>query len=165
MTIAVALVAGVFGKAIGQKLGANGVGTEIGLLAMFLVGGYLLYRQITSPTKLDIPESPPLSADEQASLVAKHGLSELMVACAEGDVERVKVLVAAGHDVNARSNIGTTALMYAAQNDQPACVSILLAAGADASAATKGGSTAQLFAERAGCTEVVRMLRVPQKLR
>jgi ankyrin repeat protein len=83
---------------------------------------------------------------------------ELRLASSEGNTERVRTLIAAGHDVNARDRRhGTTALKAAAGRGRAETVRALLAAGADVRA-SKAGSTALDVAVEGGHAEVVRIL-------
>ena len=82
-------------------------------------------------------------ADEQ-------GLTELMRAAANEDLQRVRELLDYGQDPNARSSIGTTALMYAARSGATDIVHALVEAGADVHARSTAGSTASQIAERFG---------------
>lgn len=59
-----------------------------------------------------------------------------------GLVECVELLVAAGHDLNARSSFGRTALMSAAFQMRKEMVEFLLSAGADPTARDVNGMTA-----------------------
>jgi len=56
------------------------------------------------------------------------GTTVLMVAAGKGNVEMVKVLIAAGADVNAKNKKGLTALDFAI--DHPEIAAVLKAAGA-----------------------------------
>jgi ankyrin repeat protein len=55
-------------------------------------------------------------------------------------------LIAAGADVNARNNNGTTALMYTVMGGRMNGVQVLIAAGADVNARNNNGKTALMFA-------------------
>ena len=85
-------------------------------------------------------------------------LSALMIAAGDGDLMRLKELLASGNDVNARSGIGTTALMYAAKNGHATVVETLLAAGANVSVVSEKGSTALHLAEKSHHAAIVRLL-------
>lgn len=72
--------------------------------------------------------------------------------------EVVAQLLAAGADVNARSNIGNTVLIWVAQNGRTATVAQLLAAGADVNARDNSGRTALILAANYGHTAIVAQL-------
>jgi len=71
---------------------------------------------------------------------------ELLEAVAAGDPDRVRALLAAGADANARDDAGDTPLLRAAHAGNLALVRMLLAAGADANAADALGWTALMKA-------------------
>jgi hypothetical protein len=84
--------------------------------------------------------------------------SKASAACAARCVE---MLVAAGADINARDDHGTTALMHAALEGQLAVFSALLARGADPSlVAEVDGMDALFIACQGNCTEMVRLLNI-----
>jgi len=86
-----------------------------------------------------------------------RGVTPLMQAAAVGSIDAMKILLAAGADVNARSGLEITPLLYGATN--PAKVRLLVEAGADVNAKSKFGRTALIVA--AGCpggSESVRLL-------
>ncbi len=71
---------------------------------------------------------------------------------------RIKALLAAGADVNARNGIGETALILVSRNGDAASVAALLAAGADVNAKSHLGETALIEASRGGHLNVVSKL-------
>jgi hypothetical protein len=71
-----------------------------------------------------------------------NGWSGLMLAAAAGDVLRLKAQIAAGADVNAKSNAGDTPLIWAATFGHLDCVKVLIAAGSDVKTMDKGRYTA-----------------------
>lgn len=78
----------------------------------------------------------------------EEGLTEMMICAANGDLDRLKELVSFGVDVNAQSNLGTSALMYAVKNNHIAVVDFLLGVGANARLISAKGSTALSIAEK-----------------
>jgi uncharacterized protein len=67
------------------------------------------------------------------------GLTPLIYAARANDIESVKVLLAAGADINQTSNYGWTPLLVATQNRYYALGKYLLERGADPNLANKGG--------------------------
>lgn len=67
------------------------------------------------------------------------GLTALVYAAREGDLETVKVLVGAGADVNQATNYGWTPLLTATQNRNYKIAQVLLEHGANPNIANKGG--------------------------
>ena len=74
----------------------------------------------------------------------KSGVTPLQYASAMGSLERMRILAAAGTDVNAADNGGSTPLLWAACD--PARVSLPLTKGANVGAKTKGGRTSLMAA-------------------
>lgn len=123
--------------------------------------GFLLWIGIIL-YELSQPRSSPgraLSPEENLALARRDELTELMMCAADGNISRIKELIAYGHDVNARSHSGSTALMYAARNNRVECIHYLLASGADPAAVSDKGSTALSFATKFGHTEAETALR------
>lgn len=102
------------------------------------------------------PKSPKRNTN--GDIAVADGLSALMIAAGDGDLIRVKELLASGNDVNAKSGICTTALMYAAKNGHAAVVEALLAAGANVNVVSEKGSTALHLAEKSRHFPVVLLL-------
>jgi len=75
--------------------------------------------------------------------------AELADAAKAGDADRVRELVAAGADPNARGAKGLTLLQWAMLSQQPAGVEALLAAGADPARGSDDGQTAVHLAAQA----------------
>eukprot|EP01032_Pedospumella_encystans_P012397 gene12397-14347_t len=86
------------------------------------------------------------------------GGNVLMVACMQGHLEIVKVLIACGADVNAKNNNNWTALMKAADKGHTQVVAHLIQKGADVTNADKSGFTALHLAAKANMTETVKLL-------
>jgi TonB family protein len=81
-----------------------------------------------------------------------------MVASEPGHQERVRALLAAQADVNAKAGNGGTALMTASQNGRQEVVRALLDARADVNARAGDGGTALMLASQNGHVEAVRAL-------
>ena len=89
---------------------------------------------------------------------AEKNTALLLEAARDGHAEVVRLLLAAGADVNAQNQFGYTALMGAAFHGHFEVVRLLLAAGADVNTQDQGGSTALILAAINGHAEVVRLL-------
>jgi ankyrin repeat protein len=88
---------------------------------------------------------------------AAHGDTPLMYAAAYGTLDAMKVLLEAGADVNAKSDIGATALMLCITDAAKA--KLLISKGADVTAKSKPGRTALLIAAMSdGTGETVKLL-------
>ena len=74
----------------------------------------------------------------------------LIAASGNGDLSRVKALLAAKVDVNAKADNGATALIAASQNGYEEVVQVLLQAKADVNAKTSNGTTALMQASQKG---------------
>ena len=81
------------------------------------------------------------------------GSTSLHWACANGRVEDVEALLAAGRGVGARDGGGRTPLHWAVLKGRGAVARALLDAGADAGAADDSGRTALMAAARAAARE------------
>ena len=69
------------------------------------------------------------------------GLTALVFAAREGDLESARILIASGADVNQATQYGWTPLLTATQNRHYALATFLLERGADPNIANKGGWT------------------------
>ncbi len=101
------------------------------------------------------------TAEDVAKQAARDGLDELMLSAANGNMERLRELVAYGRDVNVRSPTGATALMYAARNNHAECIRFLLSVGADPMLASDKGATALAIAEKFGHAESAAVFKEP----
>jgi ankyrin repeat protein len=72
--------------------------------------------------------------------INKGGLTPLLFAARDGDLESVTMLIAAGANINATTGIGETALMLAARNDHTGIALYLLEKGADPNIVEAGHS-------------------------
>ncbi len=84
--------------------------------------------------------------------------ANLIDAASAGDLARVRSLLAAGSDVNAKDKDGVTALMKASQSGRIEVVRALLEAKANVNAKLKNGSTALMYAMKNDHVDVVRAL-------
>jgi ankyrin repeat protein len=93
-----------------------------------------------------------------ASTWANAQGNDLITASSNGDLPRVKALLAAGSDVNSKANDGGTALVAASQRGYLEIVQALLAAKADVNVNTDKSATALIGASQHGYLEIVRAL-------
>lgn len=98
-----------------------------------------------------------LIAAEGPQVRDKRGTTALMTASAYGSLDAMKMLIAAGADVNAKNDFDATALMWCGA--EPAKAKLLLDSGASVKAVSRAGRTPLLIiAAESGSSEVVKML-------
>jgi uncharacterized protein len=83
----------------------------------------------------------------------------LLDAAGAGDLARVKSLIAAKADVNAKDEYGLTALILASMRGRVDVVRALLAAKADVNTKSNTGGTALMAASMGGHVKVMKLLR------
>ena len=93
-----------------------------------------------------------------ASTQASNQGGSLITAASKGDLPRVKTLLAAGSDVNAKASDGSTALMMASFNGHLEVVRALLDAKADVNTKWGDHGTALIMASQNDHLDVVRTL-------
>jgi hypothetical protein len=84
--------------------------------------------------------------------------SDLVLASYEGDIDKVRALLAAGADVNAKDKDGNTPLLEATLNFHGDIVDMLLSSGANVNAKGEDGDTVLLYAAGHGDIELVESL-------
>jgi ankyrin repeat protein len=87
------------------------------------------------------------------------GVTALMTASQNGDLEVVRALLAAKADVNAKRTDGVTALMAASLKGHLEVVRALLFAKADVNAKAANGETAMSLATKGGFLQIVLLLK------
>lgn len=153
--VATAIPTLILGYVIGRRRGRRAARTSANASASVATDEDPEVILITrTPGKAKPQHSPetglPPVADPNASVkrealrarIGTDGITELMFCSADGDVRRVKELLAAGADPNARSAKGLTALMYAADARAGEVMAELIAAGADKDIRNSFGKTA-----------------------
>jgi ankyrin repeat protein len=88
----------------------------------------------------------------------KYGMTALMIAAREGQMEIARLLLQRGAAVDMPDALGLTALHVAAINGQDEIVSLLLEAGAEPRAQVEDGRTPLMMAAGRGHLGVVRVL-------
>jgi len=96
------------------------------------------------------PSMDDLSSDESR-------IEALIMACGDGDLDFVKMLVESGIDVNGVGARGFTPLMSAANNEEPEVIKYLLSKGADVNQSYQGW-TALIEAADEGSLECMKVL-------
>jgi ankyrin repeat protein len=111
--------------------------------------------------KADLEIVKALTKDKNTQVVNASlagGLTMLMLAAQNGELEILNILLEAGADVLALDKDGCTALMLAAANGHIEIVDALLKAGANKNAADNEGKTALIFATENGHQNIVALL-------
>ena len=88
------------------------------------------------------------------------GMTALHWAARHGDVDLIKMLLAAGANVKATTRLANyTPLLMASEIGSAGAIDALIAAGADAKGTTASGVTPLMFASAAGQADAVKTLR------
>ena len=74
------------------------------------------------------------------------------------DLDKIRLFISAGADVNAIDNNGRTALIWAAFSGCTEMAKLLISAGADVNIKDNNGETALIWAASSGCKKMVRLL-------
>ena len=90
---------------------------------------------------------------------------ELLKACCNGNLKKVKQLLEEGADVNVKDEKGRTALMFASWYSHKEVVKQLLEKGADVDAEDIYGKTALMYASEKGHKEIVELLKSYEAIR
>ncbi|MDO5463390.1 MAG: ankyrin repeat domain-containing protein [Akkermansia sp.] len=112
---------------------------------------------------LNLAEAAECGQTEQVRRLLKNGAdvnegAPIIGAAEEEHCDIVRMLIAAGADVNAQNIVGNTALHYAALWGNTDIAEQLLAAGADANIANDWDETPCSIAVEEGHTEIIRLL-------
>jgi ankyrin repeat protein len=114
---------------------AEGHADIVSLLAMH--GADLNVRSYDRDTSL-----PKMAAGTPAAPIARGGLTALLFAARQGEIESVKALLDAKADINAVDSDGNNALTLAILNTHYDLTQLLIERGADVNIAAKNGRTA-----------------------
>ncbi|MBM3551490.1 MAG: ankyrin repeat domain-containing protein [Alphaproteobacteria bacterium] len=90
--------------------------------------------------------------------VGADGLTPLLRAAAEANVQMLHEIIAEGGDTSATTRDGNNAVWMACKRDGVEAIELLSAAGADVHHRNPDGSTALIYGASAGKTEVVALL-------
>jgi ankyrin repeat protein len=93
----------------------------------------------------------------------KPGITALMKAAANADIEKLKALVAATKVVDETDSSGWTALMYAAASSHSEPVQLLLAAGANPNHKSFSGDTPLMASAISGAFDNDHTLAIPRR--
>jgi ankyrin repeat protein len=100
-----------------------------------------------------------ITSGEDVNAAQGDGMTALHWAARHGDIDLVKMLLAAGANVRATTRLGNyTPLLLASQVGHAAAIEALIAAGADAKATTANGVTPLMFAAASGQADAVQVL-------
>lgn len=126
----------------------------LGIPLSILILGIWLFDRIRK-SRLSKEE---IKQDLDSQMVREEGLTDLMVAAAEGNVGRAEDLINYGADVNFKSLSGSTPLMYAARNNNAFIIELLLKHGADSRLKNAKGVTALEIAQNFKQYEAIAVL-------
>ena len=151
--------AGVYlAEKLGGMSGIQSAEVQEWLSRIRLESGEELYMAVTADNPdLEIVRSIVSNKDIDVNW-KNAGWTALMWASLGGHTEIVKVLVAAGANVNLQGSAGMTALRWASGRGHTEVVKVLIASGANVNLQDSDGWTAAMGASVVGYTEVVKAL-------
>lgn len=115
-----------------------------------------LFRAIAFESVEDVERC--LAEESDVSYKDRFGRTPLLLAAIIGDVEKAKLLHAAGANLEERARGGDTALMHCVASDNIEMLQWLVEHGADIEAVDDSGSSALMLAAQAGASDCVRLL-------
>jgi len=141
------------------ELSARAVSKEWGPIgsiatALILIVVYLVHRFRQSA----FYRTPAGQRSRAMDVGTKRGVTELMIAAADGDLVRTIDLLNYGASIDETTKSGLTALMYASASGQFNACSLLLWHGADSSRRSAAGKTAGDIARARGHAEIADLL-------
>lgn len=92
---------------------------------------------------------------ESANIAGNDGQTPLMFASYNGNINDVRMILAAGVDVNDKNEAGETALFWASLGGQVKAIARLLDSGADVNHVSTTGETALFYASRKGQAKAI----------
>ena len=101
--------------------------------------------------------SNKMISSEQITSTFKEEISSLCKAAMQGDVEKVRSLIALGEELNKKS-IGLTPAMYAARYNRAEVLKVLLLNGANLNIKSEKGYTAKEYATMSNATDVLAVI-------
>src|SRR6187402_105297 len=124
--------------------------TLVGSPALAAVKSMVLAAAVAASATLQAIEAP---VDAGPEWRGPDGSTALQWAVYDGDVERVKQLIADGADVTLANNYGSNAMQLAAEVANVEMLKLLLAAGANVDSPNPEGQTALMLVARTGNVE------------
>ena len=101
--------------------------------------------------------SNKMISSEQITSTFKEEISSLCKAAMQGDVEKVRSLIALGEELNKKS-LGLTPAMYAARYNRAEVLKVLLLNGANLNIKSDKGYTAKEYATMSNATDVLAVI-------
>ena len=146
MRFAVGVIILMFTKAFAKTFAH----TIFGVLTLLLWIGYCEFEFFRKANLTNEEKEE----EKKIKKIEEDGVTDLMLASAEGNIERVRDLIAFGANVNSTSNNGSTSLMYASRNNHLSSVKLLIENGADKDIKNEKKSTALSLSESFNCDDV-----------
>lgn len=120
-------------------------------ILMILFIGILVHSSSYANMKLET------SRNNMVATVVNENISSLCKAAMEGDVDKVRSLIAMGESVNEKS-LGMTPAMYAARYNKAEVLKVLLLNQANLNIKSDKGYTAKQYAEMSKASEVLEVI-------
>jgi hypothetical protein len=139
---------------VGNYLAKTSIGFYFFVISLILWVCYFVFEYLR---RLNLNEEQK-EEEEKLKKIDTDEISDLMLASAEGNLERVIDLISYGANINAVSRNGSTALMYASKNGHLMIVKLLLEKGANKEIINHRGSTALSLSKSFNCHEVTEYL-------